>query len=92
MMQNYEIYGIALIPIITGLVQIIKQFNIPNKYMPIVSIIIAEIISITFLSNGDYKKAALIGLQMGLASTGLYSGTKNVAEGIVEKINKDKLK
>lgn len=81
-MFDYEVYGIALLPIIIGLVQLVKGFRIPNKYMPIVSIIIAEAISIFFMMNGDtdYKKAILVGLQLGLAATGLYSGVKNITQ------------
>lgn len=79
-MFDFEVYGIALLPIIIGLVQVVKQFNIPNKYMPIVSIVIAEIISLFFIMNGDgdYRKAILIGLQLGLAAVGLHSGYKHL--------------
>lgn len=82
MLFNYEVYGVALLPIIIGLVEIVKQFNIPKKYMPIISIVIAEAISLLFLMNGDtdYQKAILIGLQMGLAAVGLHSGVKNLTQ------------
>lgn len=79
-MLEYEVYGVLLLPIIVGLVQIVKQLNIPNKYMPLISIGIAEAISLLFVMNGDadYRKAILIGLQMGLAAVGLHSGIKNL--------------
>lgn len=75
-MLDIEIYEIALLPIIIGLVEIAKQFKIPAKYTPLVSIAIAEMISIVFVADGDYKKAVLVGLQLGLAAVGLYSGVK----------------
>lgn len=53
MLFNYEVYGVALLHIIIGLVEIVKQFNILKKYMPIISIVIAEAISLLFLMNGD---------------------------------------
>ena len=76
---DYEIFGVALLPIIVGLVEIIKQFNLPKRFVPIVAIVISEIVAIVFLSDGytEIKKAVIIGLQMGLASTGLYAGVKH---------------
>lgn len=78
---DYEIYGIALLPIIIGLVQIIKAFNIPDKFVPVVSIVIGEIICCFFLIDGSVKQAVLMGLQMGLAAVGLHSGVKTMTNG-----------
>lgn len=76
--MEIRVYEIALLPIIIGLVEVIKQFGIPTKYMPLVSIFIAECISCTFLINGGgVKEAVLVGLQLGLTAVGLHSGVKN---------------
>lgn len=83
--MNFPDYSNILLPIIIGLTQIFKNFNIPSKYMPVISIIIAEILCFTILEDRGISEKLMQGLQLGLASAGLYSATKNLTDN-----NKDK--
>lgn len=73
-----EYMELVLIPILVGLVEVIKQAGINERYIPIISIALGLIIGIIF-TGLDIKEGIITGLQLGLAAIGLYSGTKNVA-------------
>lgn len=78
--MDIEVYEIALMPIIVGLVEVIKQFNIPSKYVPIVALVLGIIFGIVFVSDGDILQGVLVGISMGLGAVGLYSGVTNFVE------------
>lgn len=73
-----EITSIIIISIITGINEIIKQFNVNKKYIPITSLFIGIIL--TLISFGVSTNNVIIGIINGLSSCGLYSGVKNTME------------
>lgn len=75
-----EVYGVALIPLIMGLVELLKWFGLPKKLLPIVSIFLGLAAGIIYVSPQDIKGGILVGLMMGLSASGLYSGTKTTFE------------
>lgn len=77
---SYE--GIALIPIITVMVNLIKRIGLPNDFAPFVSIAIGVVFGIMFLSNGDIKRGILAGIIMGTSASGLYSSGKKAVRGV----------
>lgn len=76
----YEIFGVAMIPLIVGLVAVAKKSGVPAKALPAVSLILGVGAGIVYASEGDVKQGVLIGLMFGLSASGLYSGTKAVIE------------
>lgn len=80
---SYE--GIALIPIITVMVNLIKRIGLPNDLAPFVSIAIGIVFGIMFLSNGNIKMGILAGIIMGTSASGLYSSGKKVVRGVQHK-------
>lgn len=76
------IYDIAIIPLIVGVVELLKQIGLPSKFAALVSVLLGITIGIVYLSPGDIKKGILVGLALGLAASGLYSGTKSTVEGV----------
>lgn len=75
-----EVYDVAVIPIITGLVGVFTQLGLRKKFAPIVSLVLGLLIGIFYVYPGDIKGGILVGLMLGLSATGLYSGTKNTKE------------
>lgn len=75
--MDYSVYGVALLPVIIGLLEIIKAFKVPTKYIPLISLAIGILMGIFFIAPGEYPKAILLGIQLGLAAVGLHSGVKN---------------
>jgi len=81
--MNMEYAGIALIPLVIGLAEVIKRIGLNSKFVPLVNLILGLIAGIIFLNPGDIKAGIIQGLFIGLSASGLYSGVKNVKEGIL---------
>lgn len=75
-----EIYDVVLIPLIIGLVEVLKFFGIPKKLMPIASLTLGIIAGIIYVYPGNLKAGILVGLMMGLSASGMYSGGKAMTE------------
>lgn len=75
--MGFDAYGIAIIPIIVGLIQVVKKFGLPSKLAPLVSLLLGMIAGFVYLAPDNPKKAILYGLVAGLSAVGLYSGGKS---------------
>ncbi len=76
------IAGVYAIPVILGIVELVKLFNIDPKYCPIIAVILGQVFGFALAYFGDaiQYQAAIQGLVVGLGAVGLYSGVKNTAE------------
>lgn len=86
-MQGMEIYGVAIIPVIVGLIEVAKRAGLPKRFSPILAIALGILAGIVYLESGSIKEGVLKGIAIGLASVGLYSGTRNVIRG--KEVNED---
>lgn len=77
-----EVYNVAIIPLIVGLVELAKKLGLPDKFAAVLSAILGVVIGLVYVAPDDPAKAILVGLSMGLAASGLYSGVKNTVEGM----------
>jgi len=66
----------AVVPLIVGLVELIKKTGLTTRYAPLASLLIG--VGLTFLVPGiaTWQEAVVQGLIAGLISSGLYSGQK----------------
>jgi hypothetical protein len=62
------------VPVIVGVVEVIKRVGLSSKYAPIVSLILGVGSAMYFV--GITQDATLYGLVIGLTASGLYSGGK----------------
>ena len=70
----------VLIPVVTGLVGVVTQLGLRSRFAPIVSLGFGILLS--FLLTGGFSlQTVLLGIVLGLGSSGLYSGTKAVVKG-----------
>ncbi|MBD8006221.1 hypothetical protein [Bacillus norwichensis] len=76
----FEIYDIAIIPVIVGLVEVFKRAGVPCKILPFISLALGIIIGIVYVTEFDLKQGILVGVMLGLSASGLYSGTKSTIE------------
>ena len=75
-------YGV-LVAVVIGLVEVAKRIGVPEKFAPLVSLILGLGLSfLGFVANPDLASTIIGGIIIGLSAVGLYSGTKNVIEGI----------
>ncbi len=83
-MDEFTIYGIALVPVVTGMVQLLKMSGLPKKYTPISSLALGILSGYYYLAPDDPPRAIFMGIVVGLSAVGLYSGTKNTMQGLRE--------
>jgi L-cystine uptake protein TcyP (sodium:dicarboxylate symporter family) len=77
-----EVYDVAIIPLIVGVVELLKQLGLPTKFSALVAAILGIVIGVVYVAPGDILRGILVGLSLGLAASGLYSGVKNTIEGV----------
>jgi hypothetical protein len=68
----------ALVPLVTGLVEILKATGLNSKYAPISSLGLGILLT-TVLTN-DVSAIILGGIVVGLMASGFYSGAKAVLQ------------
>ncbi len=76
------VYDVAIIPFITGVTELAKNIGLPSKFAGLFSFGLGVAIGVAYVAPEDPKKGILVGAAMGLAASGLYSGTKNTVEGV----------
>lgn len=75
-----EVYDVVLIPLIIGLVELLKYFGIPKQFIPIASLTLGITLGIIYVYPDDLKAGILVGLMIGLSASGMYSSGKAMIE------------
>lgn len=75
-----EVYNVAIIPLIVGVVELLKQLGLPSKFAALASVVLGIVIGVVYVSPDSITQAILVGASLGLSACGLYSGTKNTKE------------
>ena len=75
-----EIYDVVLIPLIIGIVSLLKMYGMPRRLLPVMALIFGIVGGIIYIYPEDIKAGILVGLMMGLSASGLYSGGNNCEE------------
>jgi hypothetical protein len=81
-MEAINVYGIALVPVVMAMVELLKRVGIPKKFSPIVAIILGILAGFYYLAPDDPPKAIFLGIVVGLSAIGLFSGAKNTIENL----------
>lgn len=74
----YEFYSLVIIPIILGIVEVLKRSGLPIKYSPLASLLLGFLFGVFFIDS--FKEGMIVGMMVGLSATGLYSGGKNLMD------------
>jgi hypothetical protein len=75
------IYGVAIVPLIIGLVQVLKQTGLPDRFAPVASLGLGLAFAGVQIATGAALEpfaALLTGIAYGLSASGLYSGGRAV--------------
>ncbi|MBA4536726.1 hypothetical protein H1Z61_06090 [Bacillus aquiflavi] len=75
----FQLYDVALIPLIMGIVELFKRGGLPGKYSPFVAVIFGLLFGMFYLGV-SLKEGFVVGLMLGLSASGLYSGTREVVK------------
>lgn len=76
----FEVYDVVLIPLIIGIVELLKKTGVHKKLLPLISLALGIGIGVVYVANVDWKQGVLVGAMLGLSASGLYSGSKNILE------------
>ncbi|PAV27833.1 hypothetical protein CIL05_19995 [Virgibacillus profundi] len=76
----FTVYDAALIPLIVGLVEVLKRSGLPKRLLPIAALLFGVAAGIFYVFPNDLKSGIIAGIVMGLSASGLYSGSKNIVE------------
>lgn len=76
----------VLVAVIMALSEVIKKVsgNRVTKFIPLINIALG-IVGALFYSGLDVRMGIFEGIVAGLAASGVYSGAKNVAQGVAKK-------
>lgn len=80
-----EIYGVALVPLILALVEMLKGIGLPAKFSSLVAVCLGLPAGIFLLYPADLSQGVIVGLALGLSAAGLYSGTKSVKKAVAKQ-------
>jgi len=64
-----------LIAVVVGLTEIIKQFGVDKKYLPIASLILGVLVGVFYL-GGSLEENIMYGVIIGLSASGLFDQSK----------------
>lgn len=78
--MDITIYDVALIPLITALVGLLRQAGLSPRFAPLVAVVLGVVAGIVYVAPDEPAKGVLVGLALGLSSVGLYSGVKNTVQ------------
>ncbi len=78
------IEGVYMIPVIIAVVEVAKGLGFNQKFAPVLAVILGQIFAfgVAYFGNTVEFAAMIQGLVGGLGAVGLYSGVKNVREGL----------
>ena len=78
--MDLQYAGIAIIPLVIGLSEVIKRLGFNVKYIPLINLFFGLAAGILLINPNDIKAGIIQGLFIGLSASGLYSGVKNIAQ------------
>jgi len=76
----FEVYDIAVVPLLIFLLSLAREVGVPKKLIPLLALILGVVSGIVYFGDGDIKKGVLIGLLMASSAVGVHSGQKNLRE------------
>jgi L-cystine uptake protein TcyP (sodium:dicarboxylate symporter family) len=82
--MEFNVYDVGLLPLIIGLVAVATSLGLPKKLAPVLALILGVLSGVVYLAPDNAAQGVLVGIALGLASVGLYSGAKNTVEKSTE--------
>lgn len=76
----FEVYDIAILPIIIALVELVKRAGVSTRILPFIALALGIVAGIVYVTDFDLRQGIFLGTILGLSANGLHSGVKNVVE------------
>jgi hypothetical protein len=78
--MDLTINGVAMVPVVIGLVAAATGLGMPKKLAPVLAVGLGVAVGVLYVNPGDTMQGVLSGVAIGLSAVGLYSGAKNALE------------
>jgi hypothetical protein len=80
-MNTQILFGVAVVPAVVGLVEVCKDLGLPTRAAPAAAVAFGILAALAQIYAGTWPwiQAVVLGVALGLAAAGLYSGDKTVA-------------
>ena len=75
---------IAIIPIVTGLVEVAKRTGLSGKFAPVAALVLGIVLTATW--EGVSPESLVTGIVYGLSASGFYDGAKTTVSAIQKKM------
>lgn len=92
---NQLITPVGQVALVMALAELFKQVGFGKKYIPVVDVILGLISGVgvfSFLLHYSVEEGIILGLAIGLSACGLFSGVKNITQGVNVVSNGDEEK
>ena len=76
-MMEFQGYDVMLVPIVIGLVHVLRIAGVKSRYLPISAVLLGVVLGFVYLAPDDPRKAILSGVVVGLSAIGMWSGVRN---------------
>lgn len=76
--MDLEIFGISVVLVIIGLIQLAKNVGLPTRYAGVAAVVLGVLASLgyAYFAESTWLQALFVGLALGLSAAGLYSAGK----------------
>jgi hypothetical protein len=81
---NFSYLGLAIPPVVIGLMELAKLAGLPKRLVPYVNVILSVLFSTIYLYPDSLKQGIFVGLIISLSSMGLYNGAKSTVKTFIE--------
>ncbi len=78
LINEHLVIVLALVPVVTGVVEAIKSVGLPKSYSEVTSILVGIGLSVALLGVGNLSETIVAGIILGLAASGLWDGGKRL--------------
>ena len=79
---TYLVSPVALVALIIGIAEVMKQSGFPVRWIPIVDVVLGLVFGVlvfTVYQNMQAIEGGIIGLALGLSASGTFSGIKSLS-------------
>jgi hypothetical protein len=84
-MVDIQIFGVWMVPLIVGLVELAKWFGFPARWSPLLSVGLGVAAGWGLAYPSEPIPGIVVGLALGLSASGLYSGCKHLAKPVSKR-------
>lgn len=87
-MTDQILFGVVIVPAVVGLVQVLKDADLPSGFSPAAAVLLGVLAALAQLYAHDWPwiQAVVVGVALGLSAVGLYSASTSTILPALSKL------